>query len=194
MERLSVKRAIQMKLFSAIAVAATLAVAGSAVQAAPIYATSVVSFTKGSVKRVEAGRSDPTKALGMEDGGFVSLGFGGTLVLAFDAPFRAIGQVFEVTLGSKTSHKESADLYAGDGMTWTLIGSLKNYISTSFSRPGQFTMLKIVDTTSTRGASFDGFDVDAVAVSPIPVPAAGLLLGGSLLGLGALRRRKPRAA
>jgi hypothetical protein len=183
-----------MKFISTLAAAAALALTTSAVQAAPIYATSVVSFTQGAVKRVEPGRADATAALGAADGSFVSLGFGGTLVLAFDAPFRAIGQVFEVTFNNKAAHKESADIYFGDGVTWSLATSLKNHLSTSFSLSGIFTQVKIVDTTGKKGASFDGFDVDAVAVSPVPVPAAGLLLGGALFGLGALRRRSKRNA
>lgn len=37
--------------------------------------------------------------------------------------------------------------------------------------------------------SFDGFDVAAVGLAPIPLPAAGLMLLAGLGGLGALRRK-----
>lgn len=182
-----------MKVLSALFLGAMLAGAAPAAHAAPLYADNVVSFTQGSVERVLPGRSDPTAALGAADGSFVSLGFGGSLVLTFAQPFRAIGQIVEVTFNDRSRHKESADVYAGDGVTWTLIASVKNYLSTSFSAAGTFTHLKIVDTSDASGATFDGFDIDSVSVSPVPVPAAGLLLGGALFGLGALRRRKAAA-
>jgi hypothetical protein len=173
-----------------LALASVLAVSAATAQAAPIYATSVVSFTQGSVEKVVAGRSDPTKALGANDGGFVSLGFGGELVLGFSQPFRAIGQVFEITFNDPRRHRESADLFVGNGGAWTFVGSLQNTLSLAFNAAGTFTQLRLVDTSNASGATFDGFDVDAVSVSPVPVPAAGLLLGGALVGLGALRRRK----
>ena len=177
----------------ACAVALSLS-AAAASHAAPIYANSVIDFTQGSVKKVEAGRSDPMAALGAEDGSFVSLGFGGSIVLGFAKSFRAIGNVFEVTFNNKASHKESADIFgSADGVTWVLLASLKNHISTSFSAEGIFSQLKIVDTSNIKGATFDGFDIDAVSVSPVPVPAAGLLLAGGLFGLGALRRRARKA-
>ena len=182
-----------MKFLSSLAVVAGLVLAAPAVHAAPIYADSVVAFTKGFVEQDVAGRSDPTAALGAADGSFVSLGFGGSIVLAFAQPFKAIGQVFEVTFNDKSRHKETADVYVGNGVTWTLIASLKNHLSTNFSAAGIFTQLKIVDTSNAKGATFDGFDIDSVQVSPVPVPAAGFLLGGALLGLGALRRRARKA-
>lgn len=182
-----------MKILPALFLGAMLAGAAQTGHAAPLYADNVVSFTQGPVERVVAGRNDPMAALGAEDGKFVSLGFGGSLILTFGQPFRAIGQIIEVTFNDRSKHKESADVYAGDGVTWTLIASVKNHLSTSFSAAGIFTHLKIVDTSDAKGATFDGFDIDAVSVSPVPVPAAGLLLGGALFGLGALRRRK-RAA
>lgn len=175
---------------TACAIALSLAAVTTS-QAAPIFAESVVSYTPGPVKRVEPGRADVSAVLGEEDGTFFSLGFGGSVVLAFARPFRAIGKVFEVTYNDKSKHKETADVYASnDGVTWTLIASLQNHLSTSFSNSGIFTLLKIVDTSKVNAPTFDGFDVDAVSVSPVPVPAAGLLLGGALLGLGSLRRRR----
>jgi len=178
-----------MNLLKPVALAAALVVPAAASNAAPIYADSVVSYTPGVFKKVLDDRSDPNAALGAADGSFVSLGLGGEIVLAFSQPFKAVGEIFEVTFNDKTKHPESADIYVGDGVTWTLIASVKNYLSTSFAATGIFTQLKIVDTT-TKGPSFDGFDIDAVSVSPVPVPAAGLMLAGALAGLGSLRRRQ----
>jgi hypothetical protein len=177
-------------LKSLVLAAALLAPAAS--NAAPIYADSVVSYDKGVFKKTLPGRDYPTAALGAEDGLFVSLGLGGSIVLAFSEPFRAIGKVFEVSLGNPRYQPESADIYVGNGTTWTLVASIKNYLATTFAAKGSYTQVKIVDTT-TGGSSFDGWDLDAVSVSPVPVPAAGLLLGGALLGLGSLRRRAKRA-
>ncbi|MBL4930072.1 hypothetical protein [Fuscibacter oryzae] len=178
-------------LKSLVLAAALLAPAAS--NAAPIYADSVVSYNKGLFKKTLAGRDYPTAALGAEDGLFVSLGIGGSIVLSFAQPFRAVGKIFEVTFNDPKKQPEFADVYVGDGTTWTLIASLKNYLATTFAAKGVFTQIKIVDTTPKKGKSFDGFDIDAVSVSPVPVPAAGLLLGGALLGLGSLRRRGKRA-
>jgi hypothetical protein len=179
-----------MTFLKSLVLAAAL-VAPAAVSAAPIYADSVVSYTPGVFKKTLAGRSDPTAALGAEDGSFVSLGLGGSIVLAFAQPFKAVGEIFEVSFNDKKKHPESADVYVGNGTSWTLVASIKNYLATTFSASGYFTQIKIVDTT-TKGPSFDGWDLDAVAVSPVPVPAAGLMLGGALLGLGSLRRRAKR--
>ena len=180
----------------ACAVALSLS-AAAASHAAPIYATTVIDFTPGTYQKVLPGRSDAAAALGAEDGSFVSLGFGGSIILGFAQPFKAIGQVLEVTFNNKAAHKETADVFgSADGVTWTLLASLKNHLSTSFSAAGIFTQLKIVDTSNAAGATFDGFDIDAVSVlpSPVPVPAAGLLLAGGLFGLGALRRRRAQKA
>ena len=44
--------------------------------------------------------------------------------------------------------------------------------------------------TASCGAPCGHFDLDEVVLAPVPLPAAGLLLGGALLGFGALRRRR----
>ena len=54
-----------------------------------------------------------------------------------------------------------------------------------------FDIVRLVDLSSPiNGASTGGFDVDAVRVSPVPLPASGLLLLGAFGGFAALRRKK----
>ncbi|MGX0978396.1 hypothetical protein ACSSVY_004136 [Roseovarius sp. MBR-51] len=69
-----------------------------------------------------------------------------------------------------------------------------------FTFDGIFDTVRLTDLTlalfggnpsnlSTQAAT-GGFDVDAISVSAVPLPAAGFLLVGALGGLAALRRRK----
>lgn len=179
-----------MKLFKTLLCTAALAVTASAGQAATFYASEVVSFTPGVFDDVWPGRDDPTSALGSADGDFVSLGIGGEIVLSFGTNFHAGGVVYEETYGARYNHDESADIYASsDGVTWDLISSVSNVSGeTSYGVSTSYSLLKIVDTSSTTGRTFDGFDLDAISVTA-PLPAAGLLLGGALFGTGLLRRR-----
>lgn len=168
-------------------------------------------------------RTSPGNALGAPNNGpadkdttgFLSLGLGGAAVFDFGGWFKAQTTVFEVTFGCTTtcSYVESADIYAfagpytpfdgSFGLTELLnlgfvhVGSLSN--SQAFSETGGtvslagvYRYLALVDT-SPGGPKRDGFDVDAISVSLVPLPAGGLLLAGGLgLGLGLLRRRHPR--
>ena len=62
-----------------------------------------------------------------------------------------------------------------------------------FSGTGIATILVIDTTPAASSDSFDGFDVDGLAVdrtTPIPLPAAGWLLIGALTGVGILGRRR----
>ncbi len=59
-----------------------------------------------------------------------------------------------------------------------------------FNFAGSFDTLRLIDTTPGSSPSDDGYDVDAVGVSPVPLPAAGALLAGALGGMSLLRRRQ----
>lgn len=174
------------------AVAAT-AVSGAA-SAATIYATSVDSFTPGPRTLVDPDRLNTANALGASDGKFLSLGFGGEVVLSFGQSFGSPGNVTEITF-NRPIPPETADIYVGDGINWVLIGSAANSAPdgvNSFTFTGYFSKVKIIDTSTNPGNHFlaDGFDVDSVGVSPVPVPAAGLLLAGGLGLLGARKLRR----
>lgn len=155
--------------------------------------------------------------------GFLSLGRGGAAVFGFATDFEKEANVFEVTFncdgspGSQNSDgacanwPESADIYVGS--SWTPVAGafgktqlegagfafVTNIPNGDANTPGgvtvtvggPFTYLALVDT-SDHGA--DGFDVDAVSVSPVPLPAAGLALLTALGGAAAAYRRTRKAS
>jgi hypothetical protein len=135
------------------------------------------------------------------------MGFGGTAVLGFGTTFGKNATVWEVTFapGLDDGHLEAADVYVGssyvngsfDISSFTLVGQISNSLAQlgqtlSFSS-GPYSYLALVDVTWTEypgSSSFDGFDLNAVGVSPVPLPAGGLLLLTAIGGLAVARRRK----
>lgn len=138
---------------------------------------------------IAAERMDPTQAEGAPERdntiNFVSLGFGGTLILGFeDAAIALEGEddleVVETTFGNQTciSYEERADIYVSqqvvadaseiDDSQFVLVGEsctngvfLDVYGATGFE---YFTLVKIVDTTpaAAQFANRDGYDVDGI--------------------------------
>jgi len=141
------------------------------------YVDKVDSFLQGDKKNgdpVDAARRDPNKALGAEDGAFVSLGYGGELVVSFHD---FIGgnltiTAYETTFGSYP--EETADVYVSDdGINFDLIGTADNLTGQPADdpHPSVFDLgdmcikyVKLVDTTDPdlHNDTSDGFDVDAV--------------------------------
>lgn len=171
------------------AVAAVVLAAGSA-QATIVYATTVDTYTQGA--GVKGVRSNTANALGTPDGKFLSLGLGGSAIFSFGTKFIAKGAVFEVTWGNVSKHQESADIYGIVGGMAKLLGSISNASDGSFDFAGIFDQLRFVDTSPLGKGSKDGFDIDALNVTPapVPVPAGGLLLLSAVGGIAMLRRRK----
>lgn len=178
-----------------------LAVAGStAANAATLtYASGFENFAQGLTGvggAVQASRSDPTTAFDEADGNFVSLGFGGSIVLTFGTKFGSPGAIIEITNVARSTYVESARIFGitALGDEFVLADITNENATTQIFFEGIYTKMRILDTTTDLGVNDrvarDGFDIDAVGVSAVPLPAGGLLLVGALGGLAALRRRK----
>lgn len=180
---------MSLKMIVLGAVAAVMIAAGSG-QAAVVYATNVDAYNPGT--GVVGARGDTANALGAVDGKFLSLGLGGSAIFSFGTKFIAKGAVFEVTWGKISKHKEAADIYGIRNGILKMLGSITNASSGTFAFSGIFDKLMFVDTSPFGKGSKDGFDIDALNVTPasVPVPAGGLLLLSAIGGIAMLRRRK----
>lgn len=172
-------------------------VAGAAA-AAPVYPVAVVSNDQNGTV-VAPDRSDPNAVIGAADGIFYSLGLGGNLVLDFGEQVGSPGMVTEVTFRLE-GYIEKMEIYVSSTLDF-LAAAVATVSNQSAGLPGgavvtfssdPFRYVKLVDISPVVKGR-DGFDVDSISFSPVPVPAAGLLLGGALFGLGALRRRAKKA-
>jgi hypothetical protein len=200
-----------MTLFKTIAMAGALALTTAATAgAATVNYATTIDAQRGTIDKVIAdGRENPNNALGAPDDVFYAMGFGGTAVLGFGTKFAKSVSVWEVTFEPVLSgdHDEAVDVFVGssyvngsfDLSSFTLVGQINNKLAQlgqtlSFSG-GPFSYLALVDVTKdlfpvTQTSSRDGFDLNAVGVSPVPLPAGGLLLLTAIGGLAAARRRK----
>ncbi len=142
-------------------------------------------FTQGLQKSgatVDIARSNPAQALGAPDSQFVSLGYGGSLILGFaqNMSGNLLLTVQEVTSGSYPL--ETADVYVGTNPAgpWTYVGEATNDggagdESTSFTVSECYQYVRLVDTTdgALHTNTSDGFDVDALTANydeNCPVP------------------------
>lgn len=182
---------------------AALAVSAAGANAAVFYADKVVSKTPGFCTPHCAGaRQNANNALGAADGNFYSMGFGGELVVGFAQAVFDPAQnvsVYEVTWDRAHGHNEAVDVYSVLGGVSTYLGRLLNTVADSkVVAYAAFEHIRLVDATLEEFGvdgtnSNDGFDIDSIAIAPVPLPAAGLMLLGGLGGLAALRRRKKAA-
>ncbi|MBN9672681.1 VPLPA-CTERM sorting domain-containing protein [Roseibium aggregatum] len=158
------------------------------------YATTI-TYDDGIVRSSANGRDNPYNALGAADGNFFEIGRNSSVDLTFGTLFDTSVTVFEITFGNVASYAESVLLSVGYQGTFTDIGSITNLFAQGggtvalSSALGLFDTVRLTDT-STQGG---GFDIDAVLVSPVtpvPLPAGLVLLGGGLAALGVFGRRK----
>ncbi|WP_281927176.1 PEP-CTERM sorting domain-containing protein [Roseibium album] len=160
------------------------------------YATTI-TYDKNAARGTSNNRGNALNALGAADDSFFEIGFGSFIDLTFGAVFDTSVKLFEVTFGTVSSWPESVEVFVGDGIDFTSIGSISNAAAQDggmvpIGLAGTFNTVRILDTSPTRGRSTGGFDLDAVRVTPVPVPAALPLLGAGLavLGFFGWRRRE----
>lgn len=192
-----------MNVLKTLLAGAVLAASAAGANAATYYADKVISSTPGTYEINYPGRKNTANALGAADGEFYSLGLGGSLVVGFaQSLFDASNNIsaFEITYERDIGHDEAVDVYSVLGGVETYLGRLLNSVAASSVRAQTaFEYIKLVDVTRTvfptvnNQSSRDGFDVDAVSIAPVPLPAAGLMLLAGLGGLAAVRRRKTAA-
>lgn len=115
-----------------------------------------------------------------------------------------VGTSSQYTMG-QASRADQIDLVTGLGGffgEWEEVGQVSNQNAqiddggAAISFAGEFTWLAIVDNTPSNSPSPDGFDVNAIGVAPVPLPAAAWFLLTGLGGLAGLRwlRDRPQVA
>ena len=143
---------------------------------------------------VNPGAGDYTGSLGT----FYSIGLGGGIIIEVSPVFREGATIVEVT-NAGSDHAESADVYVGnvaDIGSMTYVGTVNNgvvgaevtTVDVSIAGTGPWSYIALVDV-SVGPPSVDGYDLDAISVAAVPVPASVLLLGAAVVGFGALRRK-----
>lgn len=141
--------------------------------AASDNATSNEGFTQGLQKdggAVNVLRSDPSDALGAADGEFVSLGYGGELIVGFaqNMSGNLLLTVQEATGGAYPL--ETADVYVSTDSAgpWTYVGEATNEEgvgdgASELEVSECYQYVRVVDTTDSalHNNSSDGFDIDS---------------------------------
>jgi hypothetical protein len=144
-----------------------------------ITASEVISFTQqltATGTPITPARSNPALALGAPQGtdviNFVSLGFGGQIVLKFPVvinvnPAANELRVTETTFGSPAcpSYPERAEFEGSlDGVTWTSLGEicLDGELNTDAAGPIQYLRITDISDVSAFSGVDDGYDVDGI--------------------------------
>jgi hypothetical protein len=141
-------------------------------------AQKVITYTQGLRKNgtpINLARTNPLNALGVPQGteviNFVSLGFGGQLILKFDfVVFNKEGDDIKITETSYSNplcpnYPEKALIEVSmDGNYWTLIGEvcMDSYIEMGYVKHFQYMRITDRSPFSQFTSSADGYDVDGV--------------------------------
>jgi hypothetical protein len=194
-----------------LAITAALTLTPMKADAATIHATSadiIVDGPRGTANN----RDEISNAFGAADGAFFELGYDAVVEFQFGTPtgqrFFGPGSLIEITFNNDPNWKEAVRIEVGiKGNESSFVTAQPNpfkntetFANPVFTFDGIFDTVRLTDLTlalfggdpsnrSTQAAT-GGFDLDAISVSAVPLPAAGFLLVGALGGLAALRRRK----
>lgn len=193
-----------MNVLKTLLAGLVLAASTAGANAATYYANSVIDVNSGScsasVTRCTANdRKNVNNAVDTDESTFYALGFGGDITVGFPvSPLSGQNvSAFEITFNREVGHDEAAEVYSVLNGVETLLGTITNFEGkNTVVAFGSFEFIKLVDVTLDLfpdTTSFDGFDLSAIKVSPVPLPAAGVLLLAGLGGLAAVRRRKTAA-
>ncbi|WP_419779396.1 VPLPA-CTERM sorting domain-containing protein [Maridesulfovibrio sp.] len=200
---------LSMLLFGISAQAATFANSVDYFMGSGLSATSVRANPLNSLGSYDAPAVDSQNVAVGGDYNFLSLGMGGSAVFSFGRSFTGPVTIYETTWNRPNNYNEYAQVWAAtdDVLTssgvnlgsdaWVLLSpSIYNQDGDSFGGQtvfanGIYSYLKVTDTTGSvaGGSSGDGFDINAVSVSPTPIPGAIWILGAGLAGLIGVRRR-----
>ncbi|GAB4577030.1 MAG: hypothetical protein Tsb0019_03940 [Roseibium sp.] len=155
------------------------------------FATTI-TYDETANRGTSNNRDNPFNALGAADNSFFEIGFHSYVDLTFGTLFDTSVTVFEVTFGNVANYAESALLSVGYQGSFTDIGTITNLFAQGGGTISLNAALGVFDTvrltdTSTHGG---GFDIDAVRVTPVPLPAGLPLLGAGLAALGVFGWRR----
>lgn len=146
-------------------------------------------------------RDNPLNALGANDGSFFEIGFGSSVDFTFGTFFDTQSTIFEVTFGNPAGFPEAAIISVGQGGLFQFVAVLLNSAAQSGAiiplggLGGPFDTIRITDASNPiNGALTGGFDIDAVRVSAVPLPAALPLMGAGFAALGFMAWRRKRKA
>ena len=196
-------------LFAMTAHAATFANSVDYFMGSGLSSTSVRANSLNSLGSYDAPAVDSQNVEVGGSNNFLSLGMGGSAVFSFGSSFTGPVTIYETTWNRPNRYNEYAQVWAAtdDVLTssginlgsdaWVLL-SPSVYNQNGDSLGGQtvfangiYSYLKITDITSSApdGSNGDGFDINAVSVSPTPIPGAIWILGVGLAGLIGVRRK-----
>ena len=160
-----------------------------------------ITYDDAAARGTSNDRDNPLNALGANDGSFFEVGFGSFVDLTFGTLFDTDTTIFEVTFGNPAGFPEAATISVGQGGVFQFVAILLNTAAQSGAiiplagLGGPFDTIRIADISGPlNGATTGGFDIDAVRVSAVPLPAALPLMGAGFAALGFIGWRRKRKA